>query len=213
MRDEHERARPVHQEFFQPADGGKIEVIGRLVEEQQGGLCDQFAGQERPPLESGRHRPNLGGGVDLHPVERAFRALVRLPAFDLVGRNRGIEGLTHHGQRLAGEVQRHFLREGGDAGAWSHHAASPIRLLEPGDHLQERRLAGAVAAQQADALTGLDLSGHAIEKRRPSIGNRQVVEVNKGHAVKRWRQSKNVIVTGSCSEERTSPEIARNVSS
>ena len=209
--DEHERARPGHQEFLQPADGSKIEVIGRLVEKQEGGFRDQLAGQERPPLESGRHRPNLGSGVDLHAGERAFRAFVGLPAFDLVGSNRGIESLPHEGQRLAGEVERHLLREIGDAGAWSHHATTPIRLLEPGDHLQERRLAGAVAAQKPDPLPGLDLPGHAVEERRSAIGDRQVVEVNKGHAGKRWRQSKNVIVSGTWSEERTSPEIARNI--
>ena len=157
-------------------------MIGRLVEEQQSGLRDQFAGQQCPPLQSGRHLPNVGGGVDLHPVEHAGGSFVRLPAFDLVGRHGGVEGLPHEGQRLAREVQRHFLGEVGDAGAWSHHAASLIGLLLPGDHLQERGLAGAVAAEKADPLAGLDLPRHAVEERRPAISDCQVVEVNKGHA-------------------------------
>ena len=182
VRDKHERARPHHQKFLKPADGSEIKVIGRLVEEQEGGLRDQLTGQQCPPLQSGRHLPNFGGGVDLHPVERAGGPFVSLPAFDLVGRHGGVEGLPHEGQRLAREVQRHFLGEVGDAGAWSHHAASLIGLLLPGDHLQERGLAGAVAAEKADPLASLDLPGDAVEERRPAIGDRQVVEVNKRHA-------------------------------
>ena len=182
MRHEHERARPRRQEFLKPTDGREIEVIGRFVEEQQVGLRDQFAGQQSPPLEPGRHRPDIGGGVDLHSFERASGPLVRFPAFDLVGRHGGVEGLPHDGQSVAGEVLRHLLREIGNAGARSHHASSPIGLLLPGDHPEKCGLAGAIAAEKTDPLSGLDLPGDAIEERRPAVADREVVEVNEGHA-------------------------------
>ena len=36
------------QQPFQPDDAGQVEVVGRLVEQQQVGPADQFAGQGQP---------------------------------------------------------------------------------------------------------------------------------------------------------------------
>ena len=107
---------------------------------------------------------------------------VGLPAFDLVGCHRGVEGLADDRPCVSGQIQRHLLREVGDTGAGGHRTAAPIGLLVPGEHLQEGGLAAAIAAQQANPLPSLDLPGDAVQERWPAKGDRQVVELNKGHA-------------------------------
>ena len=44
------------QHAFEPVDRGKIEMVGRLVEQQDVGIADQRAGQRRPPALAARER-------------------------------------------------------------------------------------------------------------------------------------------------------------
>ena len=50
-----------------------------------------------------------------------------------------------------------------------------------GDHLQQRGLAGAVAADQADALAVLDRQVGAIEQRMQAVGELGVAQRDQGH--------------------------------
>ena len=52
--------------------------------------------------------------------------------------------------RKASPPARRFLRDIADARARRGLDAALVGLIDPGDHLQQRRLAGAVAADQAD---------------------------------------------------------------
>ena len=97
-----------------------------------------------------------GPGADLH------LDLVELPGRHLVPEEQVgddvevlAEGeiLEHRGdphlERLAGVVERHLLAEILDGARG--------RLMHPGEHLDERRLAGAVVADQRDDLAGMDV--------------------------------------------------------
>ena len=55
------------------------------------------------------------------------------------------------------------------------HACRPRRELAA-DDLQQRRLAGAVAADDADALARLDLQAGIVEQRQMAVGDRNAIE-------------------------------------
>jgi len=73
----------------------------------------------------------------------------------------------------AGEIR--FLRQIADGSARLHEAAAAVGLDQTGRDLQERRFAGAVAADQADALIGGDREFDARQQRRAAKGQRDVL--------------------------------------
>ena len=56
-----------------------------------------------------------------------------------------------------------MLRQERDDDAATAHGRAGVRLLEPGDQLQHRRLAGAVRADDADAGARLDREVEPVE--------------------------------------------------
>ena len=54
-------------------------------------------------------------------------------------------------------IRRHFLFEMGDAQSFHAPDFSLVRRRHAGDGAKQRRLAGAVAADQTDAFAGVDL--------------------------------------------------------
>ena len=70
-----------------------------------------------------------------------------------------------HDLEGAGDAARGDLarRQAGDVGAVAQHAAV-LRCYLPGDDVDQRRLAGAVGADQPQDLAGLEAQRHAIER-------------------------------------------------
>ena len=56
--------------------------------------------------------------------------------------------------------------------------AAGVRLVEPGQHLEQRRLAGAVRPAQADAIAVADLPGDVVEQRAVAEGLGEVRELD-----------------------------------
>ena len=81
-------------------------------------------------------------------------------------------------RRIAGEVR--LLRQVADAGARLHEALAAIGLDQPGGDLQQRRLARAVAADEAHALARRHRQLDAVEQRRAAEGERDVAELEEG---------------------------------
>ena len=54
MGDEHDGALECIDLLLQPVNGGDVEVVGRLIEEQYVGLCDQGARQRGTPTPATR---------------------------------------------------------------------------------------------------------------------------------------------------------------
>ena len=153
------------QQAFELFDGGDVEVVGRLVEQQQIGLAGQCGGQRRPfalttgqPLQGRlqRHRQPFGrggeGGNGL-PVVAVLVFVVQAHA---------------HLQALAERVggrQDGFLFNGDHPGTVGGAHIAVVKVASPADDGQQRRLAGAVATDQADALARFDKKLKVIEKR------------------------------------------------
>src|SRR3546814_20640577 len=65
---------------------------------------------------------------------------------------------------------------------WSSDVCSSDLVLQPGDHLQQRRLAGAVAPDQAGALAGGQRQREPAEQRGRAEGKARVLEGNEGRS-------------------------------
>ena len=129
MRDQHDgRAQP-RQLAFQPFDRRQVEMVGRLVEQQNVRLRRQHLGQSRPP----RLAAGQGGGVGVavklqmfeqmrHPVRVIRRAKPRLDI----------------GLHIGEAVKIRRLRQIADGGGWLAEDFAACRLDEAGGDFQER---------------------------------------------------------------------------
>ena len=92
-------------------------------------------------------------------------------------RHRRAHRLPHRLRR----VERRLLRDVRNAQALLRLQGAVVGALETGKDLQQRRLAGAVAADQADALAGLEGEVGVIEQRDMPEGQLGVEECDDGH--------------------------------
>ena len=84
MGDEHDRARVVGEKRLEPVDRLDVEVVGRLVEQQQVGLADQRARQQHAAPPAARQRVDAGVGRQLEAREHQLHALLEAPAVALL---------------------------------------------------------------------------------------------------------------------------------
>ena len=170
MADDDEGRAQALQLALQPFDRRQVEVIGRLVEQQDVGLRRQHTGKRGAAgLAAGqRGRVLLAGEAEL--VEQAERAILIVeraePVLDIGER-----------RREAGQVR--LLRQVADAGVRLQEAHAGIGLDLAGGDLEQRRLAGAVAADEAGSLAALDgevgsrEQGRAAAEREGDVLERQ----------------------------------------
>ena len=174
MADEHHGAAQRLQFRFQPFDGGKVEMVGGLVEQQDIG--------------GRRQRARDGGAADL--AAREARGILRAAeaqiaqqadaAVWIVGRAETRLHIVHHGGE-AREIR--LLRQISQRGAGLQPAAALVVVDETGGDLEKRRLARAVAPHQGDPLA----LGHgklgAFEHRLAAEGQFDVAEMKQdlGH--------------------------------
>ena len=177
--DEQHGALPGADAVLEPLDRDDVQVVGGLVEEQEVGLADQRLREaDAPAPAAGQLADRLVGGQH-HLGHHQLDALVDAPAVQLVDAVlqvvealqaglvellvRELLVLVHQGADVResvgddfphGGIQRlrQFLLEG------AHHEPvavldeAAVRLHDPGDQAEEGGLAGAVAADQANAL-------------------------------------------------------------
>ena len=137
----------VAQQPFEPDDAGQVEVVGRLVHEQEVGLTGEFAGEGEPLA------PAAGEGVgrlvrvgEAHPREGDGGAGLALAVLEAVGGEGGEHGLA------GGEagVEGVLLRQVADAGAAAGGDGPVVGCLAAGEDLQQGGLPGPVGPEQPD---------------------------------------------------------------
>jgi hypothetical protein len=162
----------------QPVDALHVEVVRRLVEQQQVGVVEQRAGQCQAPALPARQRPErrvgaLREAVEPHAAQQASQDLAP-PAGAL-----GV--LPARAQRVAHRPAGVGLVALGDErhrdGARARHRARVGRLL-PGDEPQQGRLALAVGAHHADALARGDAERHLAQDAARGEALVDVLEVD-----------------------------------
>ena len=176
MADQHDAGAQAGQLLFQPFDAGKIEMVGRLVQQQDVGFRRQHAGQSGAPrLAAGQVARVLGAGQPELFQQVACAVLVGAAAsgqagFDILQRG-----------REAGKIG--LLWQIADGGAGLGEAPAGIRLHQARGDPQQGRFAGAVAADQADPVAGGNRQTGTGQQRRGAEGEGDVLqrEKRRGH--------------------------------
>ncbi len=161
VRDEDDRAGKILERLLQLLAGVEVEMIGRLVEEEQVVPLLHHDRERQPPLLAAREardrREHLvaakreAGEVRAHRLLGLRRVLVPDRIDRAAGRVEIRELLVVVADRHV-VPRRHAAREGGQTA---------------GERLQERRLAGAVLPQDRHALAAQELEGHVAHDRGP----------------------------------------------
>ena len=200
--DQHHAALEAAQQLLEPGDRVEVEVVGGLVEQQHVGHGHQRLRQRDALLHAAgqaadvaRCRPGAAAPAwcpraapsSRRPAPRCASAARR-------GRRRGHAprsaartrlGLGHafadDVEHAVRRLEQRLLRHVADAQALRHLQQPVVELLQPGQHLQQRGLAGAVAADQAEALAGLERERRAVEQRDMAVGQVGVGEGQDGH--------------------------------
>ncbi len=176
----------------QPGDALDVEVVGRLVEQEEVGALGEArgpsigaAGQDPGEVDA----PALAAGEDPDPrieplgqerrVEAAEQAAEDFADLRRGGPLVGV-GVAEQGGADARLVrERVALPEVGDGGAAGVDDAARVGLVGARDELQQRRLPVAVAADHADALPGGDAERDRVEDDLLGVGLGDVLEVHK----------------------------------
>ena len=131
--------------LLQPFDGRQVEMVGRLVQQQDVGRGRQHPRQRRATrLAAGEMRGVLLAGEAelLQQIARGMAVVGRSKAgFDI-------------GERRCGGAEIRLLRQVAHGRARLDEARAAVLFDQAGGDLQQRRLAGTVAADEADALAG-----------------------------------------------------------
>ncbi len=131
---DHERSGPVVEERFERTQGVEIEVVGRLVEDEQVRLGGEHHHELQPATLTTRQHPHrrvLRRGVEPEALEQG--------AVLEVGFSMGAgDELAHDG--VGRQLGRVLVGEPDHDGLASAHLAGG-RLATPGDDVEQRRLA------------------------------------------------------------------------
>ena len=144
-------------------------MIGRLVEQQNVGRGRQHPRQRRAArLAAGEMRRVLFTG-QAELLQQVARGVA------VVGRPEAAFDIGERGPRVA-EIR--LLRQVAHGGAGLDEARAAILLDQPRRDLQQRRFAGTVAADQADALAGRQAQLCRRQQRRAAERQRDLLQLD-----------------------------------
>ena len=204
MRDQEQRARIARQPPLEPQHRVEVEMIGRLVEQQQVGaahqrLCEIEA--HAPAAGEFRDRPCEVAGRETQARKQARGARRRRVAVD--GLDTGMRrGDSEPVVRLLGRAQRRLDRRAARRRRPARTRAQPAakrmsparpmrcascrgmstvaglgRKLAP-QQREQARLAAAVRPDHADAPAGMELQRRVLDQSARAAGKAQVLELN-----------------------------------
>ena len=203
--DDDHRAGVALQPGLEPDERVEVEVVGRLVEQHQVGRAHQRARElqaHAPAAREARHRhvelADLEAEAEQHRLgarprveaagfhDRLVRVRHRVAVVARLGARQLGLGLGQRGVAGEHEVGRaflglgHVLRDFGDAPARRHRAVAGVGVQAAGEEREQRRLAGAVAADQADLFARLDGQAGAVEDELDATAKRELGENEHG---------------------------------
>ena len=167
----------------------RVHAVERLVQDQGRRIMHERGGHLDPlphPLRVAADRP-FGGVAQLDHVDRAIGGRLG------IGHPRQARRGDH--ELAAGEEAVHRLALGDEADAPVHLGVAPGRRpvqlhlaggrsQEPGHHVEQGRLSGAVRTEQAGDA-GRDLEGHVVDRHHVAVPARDAGQREHAHAVTR----------------------------
>lgn len=226
---EQHRAVEAEQQLLQPVDRLDVEVVGRLIQQQHVGCEHECAREQHAPLHAARQVGEPGLGRQFQSREHAIHAPVQVPALlrvdaRLHARERiGMAGQLelvaelvelreqcaqfaqrrgHHIEHAARKSMRHFLREPGHAHAALHAHLAIVGAQFARDQPQQRRLARAVATDDAHAFARLDHEVDLVQQQRTADRVIDPKQLNQCHAGARAAE------TGDCAVPAPAVSVA-----
>jgi len=158
-----------------------VEVVGRLVEQQQVGLRGQGAGEQGAALQAAGEGGEFLRGRQADGVDQVLDPNVALPLLLMVvviGPQAGGDDVMHR----AREVGRDFLGEPAVDRAGRPEDVARVGLHVAHDDLHEGGLARAVAPEQAHALARIDLEVDFFQDRGAAEVEADVEQIEqRGH--------------------------------
>ena len=168
MADEHQRAGESQQQLFQPLDGGQIEMVGRLVQQQQVGVAGQRSRQGCAPALAARKLGRVARTIEAETIEQGCHPVGRRA----IGRH-------EIGERAkAGEVR--LLRQHADGKPRLDEARAAIEIHLAREQAQDRRFAAAIGAHQGHALAARDRETDIAEQRAAAEGEPRLAQQGDG---------------------------------
>ena len=191
MGDDQDRARIIAQMAFEPGHRLGVEMVGRLVEQQQFGRIEQqLAERDAAALAAGERRHIGVVGRAAQRVHRLVDLGIEIPqalGLDLVLQLghlvRGLVGIIHRELVVAVEdrlllarrlpctfsrtvlvsIELRLLRQVADARAFGDPGLAVKIGVDAGHDAQQRRLAGAVDAEHADLGVRIELQVDVLQ--------------------------------------------------
>ena len=171
--DHHDAGAHPGQLALQPLDARQVQMVGRLVEQQDVRRRRQRPCQRRAPHLAARERRRVFGAAQPELFQQVARPVVvgvgvgHQPRLDI--RERGGE---------AGQVG--FLRQIADGGAGLGEAAAGVLFHQAGGDAQQGGLARAVPPDQADPVAGGHRQSGAGQQRGGAEGQVDVLQQKSG---------------------------------
>ena len=216
VRDEQQRLAHPEQIALQPGDRVDVQMVRRLIQQEQIGFAHQRRRQQHPPLLTARKGRVVPVGVQAHagrdardffehrPRTMGVQLFVQLVQPAVVGirmrrQPRFLAMIAHHQlaalaqaprddlEDRALEVTRDRLREVRDLQSRFRLHGPRIRDDLSGEDLHQRRLAGPIAAQQTDPLLLVDLKTDPIQQRGPAKGDTDLLQRYQCHRIEQSR--------------------------
>ena len=212
VRDEDRRTLKREEHLFERRDGVDVHVVGRLVEQQHVRIRHEGARQhDAAPGTAGAGADDDVGGQG-KPAENLLDPLREVPSAErvdaLLQRGQalqrrvvavcdGVARVVIVGQHFAefrkpaghglidrgGKIFRHVLFQMSDAQRVAPPHAAFVGQHRAADDVQQRRLPGAVAADETDAFAFFELEVRAIEQHLVAERERGVVQRDEAHGV------------------------------
>ena len=153
--------RALGQQALQPEDAVDVEVVGRLVHQQNVGRGRQLARDRQALAPASRQRVDLRSSVGEAGPAKSLRQAARSVVFVDVG-----EGRQHHVGDGPGSGKDRVLRDVAHADAAAERAGAAVGRLETDENLEEGGLARAVGADET-RLVAFEQSERQIVEERP----------------------------------------------
>ncbi len=148
------------EELLEPEGGFKVEMVGRLIQQQNVGLIDEGLRKGGAAQLAAAEMPHRRFGIEAEWGDDHIGTVVEFLAA-LIG-GQAVHDEIAHG--LCG-LEIDLLREVADAGARQQEAFSRIGLEFLHDEAHQRGFASAIAADEADFIAFADMQVHARKQQ------------------------------------------------